>query len=283
MKKYYCLVAGLPEIRIDDNKQNFDLKEFKEELRANLSEGDFELIKLFYRKFDNLNLIAYLKDAEAKLDDRGNLTQDDFTEILRMVKEEENPKDERIPVYFKEFIPAWLEEKPLFPDMAWEDQLATLYYDDALKCRNEFFSSWFAFNLNVQNILTAINCRNYDLDLGPAIVGNSEIANTIRESNSKDFGLAAIFPYLDDVLHISEEANLYERERRIDALRWKWLEENAFFKYFTVEKVFAYLLQLEMIERWVKLSQETGLKIFRDFVQELQHSFEFPEEFKLNK
>ncbi|GET27794.1 hypothetical protein NT017_41230 [Prolixibacter sp. NT017] len=89
MKKYYCLVAGLPEIRIDDNKQNFDLKEFKEELRANLSEGDFELIKLFYRKFDNLNLIAYLKDAEAKLDDRGNLTQDDFTEILRMVKEEE--------------------------------------------------------------------------------------------------------------------------------------------------------------------------------------------------
>lgn len=283
MKKYYCLVAGLPEIRIDDNKQSFDLKEFKEELRGNLSEGDFELIKLFYRKFDNLNLIAYLKDAEAKLDDRGNLTQDDFTEILRMVKEEENPKDERIPVYFKEFIPAWLEEKPLFPDMAWEDQLATLYYDDALKCRNEFFSSWFAFNLNVQNILTAINCRNYDLDLGPAIVGNSEIANTIRESTSKDFGLAAIFPYLDDVLHISEEANLYERERRIDALRWKWLEENAFFKYFTVEKVFAYLLQLEMIERWVKLSQETGLKIFRDFVQELQHSFEFPDEFKLNK
>jgi hypothetical protein len=283
MKKYYCLVAGLPEIRIDDNKQSFDLKEFKEELRANLSEGDFELIKLFYRKFDNLNLIAYLKDAEAKLDDRGNLTQDDFAEILRMVKEEENPKDERIPSYFKEFIPAWLEEKPLFPDMAWEDQLATLYYDDALKCRNEFFSSWFAFNLNVQNILTAINCRNYDLDLAPAIVGNSEIANTIRESNSKDFGLAAIFPYLDDVLHIAEEANLYESERRIDALRWKWLEEHSFFKYFTVEKVFAYLLQLEMIERWVKLSQETGLKIFRDFVQELQQSFEFPEEFKLNK
>ena len=283
MKKYYCLVAGLPEIRIDDNKQSFDLKEFKEELRANLSGDDFELIKLFYRKFDNLNLIAYLKDAEAKLDDRGNLTQDDLAEILRMVKEEENPRDERIPSYFKEFIPAWLEDKPLFPGMAWEDQLATLYFDDALKCRNEFFSSWFAFNLNVQNILTAINCRNYDLELGPAVVGNSEIATTIRESNSKDFGLAGIFPYLDDVLHIAEEANLYERERRIDTLRWKWLEENAFFKYFTVEKVFAYLLQLEMIERWVNLSQETGLKIFRDFVQELQHSFEFPEEFKLNK
>lgn len=283
MKNYYCLVAGLPEIRIDDNKLSFTIKEFKTELKEILSAKDYELAKLFFRQFDNKNLLAYLKNPDSELDPLGELSADDFAEILQLVKEEENPCDKRIPSYFKPFITAYQEEKPLIPEMSWEDQLATLYYDYALGCSNGFCASWFAFNLNVTNVFTAINCRNYDIELGDAIVGNNEVAQTIRESNSKDFGIAAMFLELEDVLRIADESNLFEREKKVDLLKWKWIEEHAFFKYFTIEKVFAYLLQLSFIERWVDLNKETGKKVFRDFVHNMQSSFDFPEEYKLNK
>lgn len=282
MDNYYCLVAGLPEIRIDDNKLSFSLKEFRDELKEILSSNDFSYVELFFKKFDNRNLLSYLENPESALDDRGTLYLNDFSEILQLVKEEESPVDERITGYFNKFILAFLDEKPIFTEMSWEDQIASLYNDYALKCTNKFISKWFEFDLNITNIFTAINCRNYDINLEGAIVGNNEIAESIRSSNSKDFGISAIFPYLDEVLRIAEESNLFEREKKVDLLKWQWIEENAFFNYFSVEKVFAYMLQLEIIERWSKLSSEEGNRVFRGFVAKLQGSFEFAGEFRLN-
>lgn len=282
MKNYYCLVAGLPEIRVDDNKLSFSLNEFRDELEEVLTANDFAYIELFFRKFDNRNLLLYLNNPESEPDDRGTLTSDDFSEIIQIIKEVENPVDERITEYFLKFIPAYLEDKPLFPELSWEDQLTSLYNDFALKCKNEFISKWFEFDLNITNIFTAINCRNYDISIEGAIVGNNEIARSIRRSNAKDFGISAMFPYLDDVQRIADESDLFEREKKIDILKWRWIEDNSFFKYFTIEKVFAYMLQLEIIERWSKLSTEKGNRIFREFVAKLQASFDFEDEFKLN-
>ncbi len=52
------------------------------------------------------------------------------------------------------------------------------------------------------------------------------------------------------------------REKKVDLLKWEWLEEHTFFKPFDIESVFAYLLKLEMIERWVMLDKATGEKDF---------------------
>ena len=283
MKEYFCLVAGLPEIQLDDHKLSFSQKEFKEELRENLISKDFSLIELYFQKFDNQNLLAYLKDAEAELDELGNLSSKDFEEILQLISEEENPLDERIPEHFKTFIPAYLDEKPIVPGVSWEDQLNSLYYDSSLKCKNSFVSRWFEFNLNVNNLLTAIACRKHGFPVSSSIIGNNEIARAVRTSNAKDFGITPIFPLIDDVFRIAEETDLMEREKKIDLLKWHWLEEESFFHYFTIEKIFAYLLMHSIIERWVKLSKETGEEIFRDMIQTLKQSFEFPEEFTLNK
>lgn len=280
MKNYYCLISGLPEIRPDDNKLSVSLYEFKNELREALDRNDYHLIELFFKKFDNRNLLRYLENPEAELDEKGSLSSVDFSEIIRLIKETDNPVDNRIPGYWKRFIPAFLDEKPLYPEMSWEDQLSSVYNEFARKCDNKFISEWFEFDLNITNILTAINCRNYEMSLEGAIAGDNEVAQSIRSSNAKDFGIAAIFPYLDEVLRIADESNLLEREKKIDNLKWQWIEDNAVFKYFTVEKIFAYILQMEIIERWSVLSSEKGDAIFRGFVSKLQASFEFSDDFK---
>lgn len=73
------------------------------------------------------------------------------------------------------------------------------------------------------------------------------------------------------------------REKKVDLLKWEWLEKHTFFKPFGIESVFAYLLKLEMIERWVTLDKTTGEKTFREIVGAMKKGSENAlEEFKRN-
>ena len=281
MSSYYALVAGLPNIAFDDNKLPYTVESFKKEIDNQLSKSDKKLTDLFFLKYDNSNLLSFLKDPDSSLDPKGNLSSAALNELVQAVKEQSNI-GKQIPSYFIPFISAYLEEKPQ-TSVSWEDQLSSLYYAYAMKCGNAFVADWFELNLNINNILTAFTCRKYGLDKNRYIVGDNEVAEAIRNSSARDFGLTDLVDYFPLLQRISDESDLKERERKIDQLKWNWLEENTFFHYFTVEMIFAYILKLEIIERWATLDKETGEDIFREIIRELkQGSVSSLEEFKRN-
>lgn len=289
MGKYYYLVSGLPDISLDDGKLAYTVADFRAEMEATLSAKDQKLIDLFFLKYDNANLLAYLKDPDASLDPRGRIAREQFEAVYKALKEEEKlPKDEAIPAYHVTFIQRYLaeeqsEQKGEKAQVSWEDQLAALYYEAAMKAPNPFVAGWFELNLNINNVLTAITCRKYGFDKSLYIVGHNEIAEQIRTSNARDFGLSDAVEYLPELQRIAEETDLYARERKIDLLKWKWLEDQTFFKTFDMERVFAYLLQLEMIERWVDLDKVRGERTFRELVGAMKKGSDHAlEEFKRN-
>lgn len=289
MGKYYYLVSGLPDISLDDGKLAYTVADFRAEMEATLSAKDQKLIDLFFLKYDNANLLAYLEDPDASLDPRGRITREQFEAVYKALKEEEKlPKDEAIPAYHVTFIQRYLaeeqsEQKGEKAQVSWEDQLAALYYEAAMKAPNPFVAGWFELNLNINNVLTAITCRKYGFDKSLYIVGHNEIAEQIRTSNARDFGLSDAVEYLPELQRIAEETDLYARERKIDLLKWKWLEDQTFFKTFDMERVFAYLLQLEMIERWVNLDKVRGEQTFRELVGAMKKGSDHAlEEFKRN-
>lgn len=55
MGKYYCLIAGLPNIALDDSKLTYSISQFRQELDGILTKADKKLIDLFFLKFDNKN------------------------------------------------------------------------------------------------------------------------------------------------------------------------------------------------------------------------------------
>lgn len=286
MSKYYYLIAGLPNIALDDSKLTYSVCEFRQELEGILSFGDKKLINLFFLKFDNKNLIARVKNPDYDLDPRGDITYDEFNDLFKALKEEEKPpKNNNIPSYFEEFFKLYLasEERGEKQAISWEDRLAAMYYAYAMKCGNTFVAEWFELNLNINNMLTAITCRKHNLDKAEYIVGENEVAEAIRTSNARDFGLGDIVDYLPTLQRIAEETDLMVREKKVDLLKWEWLEEHTFFKPFDIESVFAYLLKLEMIERWVTLDKVTGEKTFRELVGAMKRGSENAlEEFKRN-
>ena len=277
MSKYYCLIAGLPDITLDDSRLTYSVADFRNELSDILTRKDQKLIDLFFLKFDNKNLINQLKNPDSDMDPHA---------LYQALKEEEAiPKNKHIPSYFIDFFRMYLESeaKGDVATISWEDRLAALYYAYAMKCGNQFVADWFELNLNINNMLTAITCRKHGLDKSQYIVGDNEVAEALRTSNARDFGLGNDVEYLPVLQHIAEESDLMLREKKIDTLKWNWLEEQTFFKTFDIESVFAYLLKLEMIERWVSLDKETGEKTFREIVGAMKKGSENAlEEFKRN-
>ena len=93
---------------------------------------------------------------------------------------------------------------------------------------------------------------------------------------AKSFGVDVF----ESLVKISEITELVEREKKLDALRWNWMEDAIFFDYFTVERIFAFLLKLEMIERWISLDKERGNQLFRSIIESLKNDVQIPAEFR---
>ncbi|MDR1455700.1 MAG: DUF2764 domain-containing protein [Tannerella sp.] len=267
--EYYYLIAGLPNISIEDSKLPYTVLAFREEVEGQLSEADRILLRLLFLKFDNRNLLEQIRRPDYSPDPQGSITPDEFDELLR---DPEQPLSgdgkKEIPDYMKEFIRMYrsAEEKGEQGVILWEDCLAALYYAYAMQCGNEFVAAWFELNLNLNNFLTAVTCRNCGLNRADSIVGDSEYAQLFRTSGARDFGLGDTWEYLPAVQRIAEESNLLVRERKIDRLKWDWLEEHTIFRTFTVESLLAWLLKLEMIERWTKLDRTAGEQTFRRLI-----------------
>ncbi|WP_321480142.1 DUF2764 family protein [uncultured Bacteroides sp.] len=280
MSKYYCLIAGLPELTLEDSKLNYTVESFKTDLYSELSAADKHLVDLFYLKFDNANVLKLLKDKDASIDIRGVFSVEQLSESISFIKESGTPEKSYLPSYLSSFISSYFIDTNSHEQILQEDALAGAYYAYAMQCSNKFVSSWFAFNLNVNNILLALTARKYKQDVALNIVGDTEICELLRSSGARDFGLSNEIEYFEQLSVISEITELVEREKKVDLLKWEWIENAVFFNYFSIERVFAFLLNLEMLERWISMDKEKGNLLFRNMIDALKNDVQIPAEFR---
>lgn len=269
---YYCLVAGLPELRMDESKGLVSPGDLVAEIAPQLSEGDRAYLRLLLAGYDNRNFLTYLRNKDAVLDPSGELNTDDWSQLVKLMDENDHPVDSRLLPYWVKYYHLNPEEDIDARGLTREDYMAGLYYNYALQSENQFLRKWFEFNLNMNNLLIAILCRKHGMDASRSVIGNNEIAAILRTTHARDYGLTGVFDQLELVIRIAEEPNLLDREKKLDALRWNWLEEHTFFHYFTIEKVLAFVLKTEMLFRWKLLTPESGEQVFRDLLGSLKQS-----------
>lgn len=278
MGAYYYLVAGLPEISIDDNKLSFTVQQFREELYPHFTALDQKVIDLFYLKYDNENLLTLLKDKEASLAVQGLYTQ---TELLQLIEAAEVNRKANIkaPSYLQQFLTKYFEQDP-DERIKTDELLATYYYEYAMKTRNKFCRDWFNFEFHLNNIIAALTARKYGMNVSTHVIGNTPICEMLKTEHTKDFGLSEEVEYFETVQKITEIGNLTERERKMDLLKWKTLDDMSFFHYFGIEKMWVFLLKLDIVERWLTLDKEKGYEMFRRLIDGLKEEVSIPEEFR---
>ncbi len=275
---YHYFIAGLPDIFLDDTEVQFQMLDFKHELKEHLRPEDYKMVELLFLSYDNQKLLQFLDEDFDSTNTLANYSFEDY-EV-----EFSDEKQGILPPYMYKFVEIFRdEEQSKNMTKSWEDLLTQMYYDYVLKTKNKFLRQWFEFNQNLNNILIGLNCRQYDLDPEKLLIGNNEITRAIIESNAKDFGLGVDLPYINDIITQAEKDNLLAREKGLDQLKWDKVDEITLFDYFTIEVILAYTIKLDIAYRWLELDEEKGREMFRKIINDLKSGFEFPKEFAINR
>lgn len=231
---YECLMAGLPELKAG-GEAPMTMETLLLLLEENLSEKDKPLLALLRMKSDAPEISELVERYDDSIID-----QPDWWENARNTLSE-------------------------------ADLRTQLLYEYGLKSKNKFVRKWFAYNQDMNNVLVAAICRKHGFDVRKMIVGQGEVAEILRKNlQQKDFGLGGVMDSLQEIMSLVDIDNLMEREKRMDALRFVWLEEATLFVDFSIENVLAYYLQAEMLNRWSLLTVEEGEKVFRELVADMK-------------
>lgn len=271
---YYCLVASLPEIAIDDRKLSLTVKHFLDLAGEELSEEDLKLLDYFFLPNDNARLLQLLTKKSSPVDSELPTV---FT-VEQMEDEIAAPDDGLLP-YMNRFIADYKEGSFLYETYP-ENVLTWMYYDYLLASENEFVRSYAEFSMNLKNLTAALNARKYKQEIAREVIGENEFSQALRTSIAKDFGLSQDYPFVEKTVGLMSNPDLVERERGLDLLYWDLIDELTEYDYFTIERVIAFMLQLMMVERWSRMSSESGRKVFMEMVERFRKNFEFTDEFK---
>lgn len=280
MSAYYYLVSGLPDLLPDDSKLSYTLDRFREETHPKLDKADRDVMNLLYLDADNRAVLALLKNREAVVEEGGVFTTEQLSRLIDDIKNGDETEPD-YPSYLCEFLANYFTHgADELNEAQLRDRLMAAYYAHAMKSSNQFVADWFEFNLNLNNILTALAARKYNMEVAPYIVGDNEVSEQLRKSNARDFGLSEQVDYFESLAKLAETDEWLGRERKVDRMKWKWLEDASFFHYFTVEKLFAFVLKSQMIRRWIALDKETGNEHFRKLINGLKEDVKIPQEFR---
>lgn len=269
---YIAFIAGLPEITWDDRKLSLTVADFRHQLKDYISEKDERLVDFFFLPNDNAQVLRLLYKQEP----------DEALETvfsLKELEEEVQEPDRLLPTYLYEFITDFKEEHLRY-EVSPENVLSWMYYDEMLKAEHLLIRRYAEFSMNLKNLVTAFNARKYGLDIAREVIGSNDFAVALRTSHAKDFGLSMDYPYVEQVIALMENDNLVERERGLDLLIWNFLDEAVAFRYFSLDLVISYMLKLMIIERWSKMSPESGRRVFMEMIEKFRQSFQFEEQFK---
>lgn len=287
--EYYYFVTGLPALHLEDTKLLMTPLMFLQSAEEHLNKDDYDLLKLLVVPNDLINLVNILLKEEDWIDEN-TISREEWIILIdniKELKEQSNLRkkhiDDHVLPLVIDYLMHYFKENEVKTKQELLTDLFSIFYNWVEHHENKFVREWFTFDAAMRNIITALNCRKHNLDVNAKLIGNNELTEKLKTSKVADFGLNSEFPWFDTLTRLTELTDIVEKEKGYDALRWQWLDDRTFFEYFTIPRIMAYYIKLEIIYRWIHLSQSVGEKKFNQIIKDLEASFNFPEEFAINK
>lgn len=270
--EYYCLVASLREWTLDSDTKGFDVREILDEILEELTADDRRAVALLYAYYDCENIIA--RRAERKrFNPLGNLSVEQLDDVL--INRNYGLLSERVAKVVKLYVEADDEERDDEVTITenFERAIFEAYYADLAASKSEFLRDWGQFDRTLRNIAAAVAAREAGRTIKDVVIGDGEVVEQLVRSSAADFGLRGELQYIDAVIAaVSDEPNIVEKERKIDAIRWAEAEDIAAYDYFNVNYILSYLVKVNIVARWTLLSPEVGREMLNKLIASLDAS-----------
>lgn len=268
-KEYYFLVAGLREWTLDSDTKGFDVAEIRDEILESISTSDREAVRELYAYYDCENIIA-ARAGRDRFNPMGNLSKEEIEAIFSERCYAKLPQ--KVAEVVKLYNEADDEERDdeVALDERFERALFEAYYLGLEKSKCSFLKAWGEFDRNLRNIAAAVAAREANRSIADVVVGKGEVVEQLIRSSAADFGLRGELQYIDAVIAaVSDERNIVEKERKIDAIRWAEAEDIVVFDFFNINFILSYLVKVNIVARWNMLSPEVGRQMLERLMKEL--------------
>ncbi len=265
-RNYYSLVAGLREYALDADTKGFDAKGIVEEILDGVCASDASEVRLLYGYYDCENILA-LRAGRSAHNPLGNLSREELEQELKAPS--------RLPQGIARVVKAYAdpegeEAEEVDTSRRFETTLFAAYYDACRRSRSRFLRAWSEFDRTLRNVTAALAARAASRPVEEVVVGGGDVAEQLQRSSAADFGLRGELPFIDSVIAaMNDEANLMEKERKIDLVRWEEASELATFDYFNINAILSYLVRINIVARWARLDAARGREMFNRLLAEL--------------
>lgn len=265
-RNYYSLVAGLREYALDADTKGFDAKGIVEEILDGVCASDASEVRLLYGYYDCENILA-LRAGRSAHNPLGNLSREELEQELKAPS--------RLPQGIARVVKAYAdpegeEAEEVDTSRRFETTLFAAYYDACRRSRSRFLRAWSESDRTLRNVMAALAARAASRPVEEVVVGGGDVAEQLQRSSAADFGLRGELPFIDSVIAaMNDEANLMEKERKIDLVRWEEASELATFDYFNINAILSYLVRINIVARWARLDAARGREMFNRLLAEL--------------
>ncbi|MBO5563430.1 MAG: DUF2764 family protein [Bacteroidales bacterium] len=153
-----------------------------------------------------------------------------------------------------------------------DGQLDEDFYAAALRHRNRFIREYFRFDLNLRN--AKVRYLNQELQRSP---GQDVMTGENPDAPDTDIDgfrfTAGEFQEAAVVENALASTDLVSREKALDDILWKKVDDLVTFHYFDLEAVLGYIAKLHIVNRWLALDETAGRERFHQLVEEVRGTF----------
>ncbi len=131
-----------------------------------------------------------------------------------------------------------------------EDELRALLAGDPIEHPTDFTRSWISLETQLRNAVAKYRGSKTGIESKPYLKQYGEHSVRVQE----------------EIAEALAKQNPLERERELDRIRWSILDDLAAKNRYGIDDVFAYGLQLQILERWTAMTDEAGWRKVNDIV-----------------
>ena len=268
---YYYLISALPELNLTDKELEYDMITYRSFVMELLDPVDAKLLKILYYPFDIMNLVTLIKGNETDWDACGNYSKDELQEMIQL--------PDSLPRFMQLFVEETREtwEKASAKDLL--NKATSLFVDWSREAPNAFLRQWLYFDQNLKNLLIYLNSNKFDLDPDKEVLGENYEATYLRSTKFDDLDLKSWDLRFKEALTHFDNPNVAVREFLIDEMRWKFLHELEENYSFGIERLLAFVIKLQIINRNIVDTEEEGRKRLEQLQKTIKKEYEMPETF----
>ena len=268
---YYYLISSLPELSLNDKDLEFNMVSYRDFVAEHLEGHDLKLLRILYYRYDILNLVNLIKESDAPWHEAGNYSREQLTEMMGL--------PDTMPRFMRQLSEDTRKRWGVLSRKELINRATSFLIDWSESIGNQFLRKWLRFDYNLKNLLIWLNSHKFGLDPTSEVLGNMFEAEYLRATRYDEIDLKAWDFRYREVMTQFDNPNIAIREFVIDEMRWQFLSELEENYQFGIERLLAFAIRLQIINRNIVNTEEEGKRQLLSLLENIREGYEMPENF----